>query len=493
MSVRLVFETRGKCQDFVVRYKDDGIPYSINNPFCCANTTITERQSRSIEERDVGKQFKPLWKELADQLKVLFPNADDEGVFIIPALDARSQVLSIKDRRNGIGKPVFKLASLGSGQTLTFVAPELSVPGISPQVVHLTRHFFSFTARTCNDVWYHIGSSVGARHPVHVSCASVIVCSLPFPLVLFRVFLYLPLLLPEPWLPPFPLPCGCLRSKIPYAFRQLRSLALWPTTPLSQVMSTTSSTISTSQRPLNFSSRSNPATRCPRTCMTRSSVTTPSAERFLHHCSLRSEKNQRTVDKLITLLKKVCCHVSRRLSVRRPVHELSSLGSKSGFSLNDKKSKFSPIFKQRFTNTSSRPIMIEEVSRSWEELLSLNEEKFIVLIKETNNIDEINNLFMNNYWNKIGIFMKLIWKVSMRWKKWSDLKGLHSMAFREEDWSKIETLSLNSQPRFRNYRMKLIVWKIRETLKMLNQYAVDNSTLPVNQRFSHVFQILAEC
>ena len=26
VSVRLVFETRAKCQDFVARYKDDGIP-----------------------------------------------------------------------------------------------------------------------------------------------------------------------------------------------------------------------------------------------------------------------------------------------------------------------------------------------------------------------------------------------------------------------------------------------------------------------------------
>ena len=34
--------------------------------------------------------------------------------------------------------------------------------------------------------------------------------------------------------------------------------------------------------------------------------------------------------------------------------------------------------------------------------------KFIVLIKETNNFDEINNFFMNNYWNKIENFMKFI-------------------------------------------------------------------------------------
>ena len=50
-------------------------------------------------------------------------------------------------------------------------------------------------------------------------------------------------------------------------------------THLSQVMSPNSSTTTTSQRPLKFSSRSPPATPGLRTCMTRRSVTTPSAER----------------------------------------------------------------------------------------------------------------------------------------------------------------------------------------------------------------------
>ena len=36
---------------------------------------------------------------------------------------------------NGIGKPVFKLAPLGGGQTFTLVTPDLSVPGISPEVL----------------------------------------------------------------------------------------------------------------------------------------------------------------------------------------------------------------------------------------------------------------------------------------------------------------------------------------------------------------------
>ena len=73
----------------------------------------------------------------------------------------------------------------------------------------------------------------------------------------------------------------------------------------------------------------NPATRCPRTCMTRRSVTTPSAERSLHHCSLRSEKNQRAADKLITLFEESLLP-AQSLSVchartERPVDEFDSL------------------------------------------------------------------------------------------------------------------------------------------------------------------------
>ena len=60
VSARLVFETRAKCQDFVARYKDDGIPYEIDSPFCSVKTTIAVRQSRSIEDRDIGKQCAPL-------------------------------------------------------------------------------------------------------------------------------------------------------------------------------------------------------------------------------------------------------------------------------------------------------------------------------------------------------------------------------------------------------------------------------------------------
>ena len=73
-------------------------------------------------------------------------------------------------------------------------------------------------------------------------------------------------------------------------------------------------TLITMTAPLGVRSR-HPTTRCPRTCSTGNSTMRPSAESSLHHCSPRSEKNQRAVDKLITLLKKVCCQVCRCLSV----------------------------------------------------------------------------------------------------------------------------------------------------------------------------------
>ena len=87
------------------------------------------------------------------------------------------------------------------------------------------------------------------------------------------------------------LPCGLVRGEVPCALPRMRSQALWPTTILSQVMSPTSSTTTTSQRPLKSSSKSPPATAGPRTCMTGRSVATPSAERSLHHCSLRKRED----------------------------------------------------------------------------------------------------------------------------------------------------------------------------------------------------------
>ena len=81
---------------------------------------------------------------------------------------------------------------------------------------------------------------------------------------------------------------------------------------------------------------------------------TPSAERSLHHRSLGSEKNQRTEDKVITLMKKVCCQLSpfshpqergdpytSQVRVKKESQVARWKTKESGFSLKDKKSKSS--------------------------------------------------------------------------------------------------------------------------------------------------------
>ena len=73
---------------------------------------------------------------------------------------------------------------------------------------------------------------------------------------------------------------------------KMRSLAPWPKTPLSQVTSPSSLTTSTTRRPMKSSSGTNPATRCPRTCLTRNSTTRPSAERSLHSPLVIQEREE---------------------------------------------------------------------------------------------------------------------------------------------------------------------------------------------------------
>ena len=173
------------------------------------------------------------------------------------------------------------------------------------------------------NVLHNTFAQVSARARFISSPLSSTLCGCPFfdslflALFLSVCFSYLsPLLLPEPWAEPLP-PCGRHRGKKPLALRQMRSLALWPITPLTQVMSPTSSTTTTSQRPLKSSSRMNPSTqtRNRRTRSVRNSTMSLSEKHYLHHCSFSSEKNQRTEDKLITLLKKVSCQLSPFLCV----------------------------------------------------------------------------------------------------------------------------------------------------------------------------------
>ena len=76
------------------------------------------------------------------------------------------------------------------------------------------------------------------------------------------------------------------------------------------------------------------------------------------------------------------------------------------------------------------------------------------------------------------------------------IKSLDEMEeFKRVQESRVDEFSkkkIDRKPR--HYQMNSrIVWMIREFRKMLNQYAVDYPTLPVNQRYSHFFTILAGC
>ena len=72
-------------------------------------------------------------------------------------------------------------------------------------------------------------------------------------------------------------------------------------------------------------------------------------------------------------------------------------------------SRFSLIFQAEI---QKHEFQADYDQRSIQKLIGVIESQrgeIIVLIKETNNVDEINNnFFMNNYWNKIGIFVKLM-------------------------------------------------------------------------------------
>ena len=69
-------------------YMDDGIPHAVDSPFCNANSNIV-RDSKSTEDRELGRRFAPMWVALAAKLHDIFPERNSKILFIVPALDAR--------------------------------------------------------------------------------------------------------------------------------------------------------------------------------------------------------------------------------------------------------------------------------------------------------------------------------------------------------------------------------------------------------------------
>ena len=62
---------------------DDGLTYDIDNPFCNVSTNITVRQSKSIEDREIGRRFVLLWKVLSTKLQEIFQEREAKVIFIV--------------------------------------------------------------------------------------------------------------------------------------------------------------------------------------------------------------------------------------------------------------------------------------------------------------------------------------------------------------------------------------------------------------------------
>ena len=98
----------------------------------------------------------------------------------------------------------------------------------------------------------------------------------------------------------------------------------------------------------------------------------------------------------------------------------------------DRKSKPSPNVRRRLRNTISRLIMTEEVYETYVKLLNLSRKNFIAL-KQNNYNDEINNFFMNSYYSKNRNYVKLMIKVSRKWKIWKSFRVPLSTQKQDED------------------------------------------------------------
>ena len=103
----------------------------------------------------------------------------------------------------------------------------------------------------------------------------------------------------------------------------------------------------------------------------RNSTMSLSEKRYLHHCSLRIQKNLRTRDKRITLMKKVCCQLSPfpctnqvQICLKNGNQVATWNTSEPRLSLKEKKSKFLLKSDLRSRSTNFKPSRTKEVSRN---------------------------------------------------------------------------------------------------------------------------------
>ena len=204
-----------------------------------------------------------------------------------------------------------------------------------------------------------------------------------------------------------------------------------------------------------------------------------SEKRYLHHWSFRSEKNQRTEDKLITLMKKVCTFFRTRKNgetrTRTSFVSKTKIKSRHGKRKNEDspwktKSKILPNFraemqKHKFQADSDR--------RSIQELNGIIESQRRE-IDHTLACDEQlrrDQLLLHEQLSEQNQDLREAEKKSRF--EMEELKRVQELRIDESSRRRLienQTLSMNTRQEFKNYVMKSIVWMTREISRLLNQF-----------------------
>ena len=206
---------------------------------------------------------------------------------------------------------------------------------------------------------------------------------------------------------------------------------------------------------------------------------------------IQVEKNQRTWDKLVTLMMKVCCQLSPsshaqvrgdpytnqvQICLKNGNPVATQKTSESGFSLKDKKSKFSLKSEPRSRSTNFKPSLIKEVSRKKRNYWFSAKGNWSYYCKwwttPTRSTTTSRTTIRTKSGSSWNSYQKSSWdgrieessRITNRWifEKNIDRKSGHFL--------------MNSRPEFRNCRIKSIVWMTREILTVPSQYAVDHPT-----------------
>ena len=286
---------------------------------------------------------------------------------------------------------------------------------------HTSPLFFSCSSHLIIDV-HHIALaqvSVCARHSIFMSSMMRVWSSVPCCVLVLSSSLgvslrLLPLLfhtLPALW-PALLLPCGQRQGKHLLHLRPMRSFAPWRYTILPQVMSPTALTTSTTQRVLEMifleesgDKDTEPSYLCDAELDDETIGKALSSPLLIQEREEPADRRQayHSYEESFLPAQSFFTHTHTQErgdpytnKVRVSKNHVAKWKTKeSGFSLKDKKSKFSLTLEPRFRNTNFKPILMEEEFKNWMELSSLSEEKLIILLKVMNNFDEINYLIIN--------------------------------------------------------------------------------------------------